>query len=375
VKGVKISPTPQQSYTWMRKPQEKLPTELTIDRIQQLLNAGNLSLLLIQASPEAWPGNFPQKDNQAFFPEELTCLAGEIHLDALKQQQSNAKAELYKALNLEQVPNGLQGRDKAARLLSEVSVHSSGLSIYGKTKLPWQDEKLSAPFQLVKLLPDLSPNNRQFRLTVERERLTDTERGDWSKAWKQLSTYLNPKNPLNGRSDTASLPTPNWVTLEIANPLDIPRLYWQISWTQAPDLKFLPDDINLLLSDQQPYDQKNPPTSIGWVLLSEISVIRRQNSDPSQELLEIVVNAGIEGKTNGKTLSYLCEETSGNWQESFTFSNLNVAFSPIEAPQFLRKHQELTAPERSDNDEAVSPAILWGFMPLENGWAQLPIPN
>ncbi|HAJ62161.1 MAG TPA: hypothetical protein DCP31_25395, partial [Cyanobacteria bacterium UBA8543] len=375
IRQVQISPTPQQSYYWNRESQEKLPTELTVDAIRQLLTKGQLSLLLVQANSEAWPADCPCRDDQAFFPNELICLAGEIHLDALKQQNNNAKTELFKALNLEQVANGLQGREGAARLLSEVSVHSSGLSIFGKTKLPWQEEKISAPFQVAKLLPDLAPNNRQFRLTLEKERLTETEQITWRKAWQQLSIYLNPKNPLNSSSEI-SVNTPNWVTLEITNPLDIPRLYWQIPiWKQTPELHFAPDDFSLLLSDQQPYDQQNPPTSLARFVLGDIAVKRQENSDPSQASLEIVVKAGSEGITTGQRLNYIYEKIAEQWHESFTFSDLKVAFNPIEVPQFLRKNQNLSVPEWLGEDEPIQPAVLWGFMPLENGWAQLPVPN
>ena len=67
-------------------------------------------------------------------------------------------------------------------------------------------------------------------------------------------------------------------------------------------------------------------------------------------------------------------------RKRLVLQNLTLAFDPVEVPRFLREQQGLPLPMRPDLDgdgdsEPIDPPVLWGFMPLEQGWFQLPIPN
>ncbi|NJR60056.1 MAG: LamG domain-containing protein [Cyanobacteria bacterium CRU_2_1] len=369
VKRVEINPRAQFSYVWQRDPQVKVPKPATPAQIQVAIANGSLSLLLVQADPEAWSGNFPS-GNQAFFPE-LTCLVGEIGLDGLTQEQNNARARLYTDLQLGRVTNPLQGREGAAHLLSEISVHGSGVSIYGQLQLPWEGTAIAAPFQVAKELPEVG-GARRFRLTLERNRLTSTEQKTWTTAWNRFSRYINPRNPLNGLLEPPDAPVPNWVTFEVTNPTIVPNLYWQIApWGTLPALHFASDDMALLFSDQPPYDQDNPPTSLGRLIPGEVRVDRVEGQ------LRVVarVGSGAGSGAASETIAYTGQAVEGSWQESFTLTNLTVAYSSIDTPRFLRERQQIPTPEWSRETGTVEPAVLWGFMPLENGWAQLPVPN
>ena len=78
---------------------------------------------------------------------------------------------------------------------------------------------------------------------------------------------------------------------------------------------------------------------------------------------------------------------SGPWTEALKCQHLNLHFDPVETPRQLRQNQALPTPEWSklileapdgsvtDLTQTVEPALLWGFMPLEDGWAQLPVLN
>ncbi|ASC70968.1 hypothetical protein XM38_019170 [Halomicronema hongdechloris C2206] len=46
-------------------------------------------------------------------------------------------------------------------------------------------------------------------------------------------------------------------------------------------------------------------------------------------------------------------------------------------PQVLRRQQGLAEPTWTSGEDAtpIEPPLLWGFMPLEDGWAQVPVPN
>jgi hypothetical protein len=298
------------------------------------------------------------------------------------QADQNAAQRLYQSLKLSP-PNPAKDpkpvdRTGAAGLPGAISVHSSGLSIYGRVSLPWQVPQISASFQLAKLLPDsenTTPGSRRFHLTIEVERLTNDEKEQLIQAWSNFSQYVNPKNPLNPELDSSE--TPTWVTLEVANPLAVPRLYWLIApWQENPaqfPLNFQRDEINILLSDRQPYDRQNPPTSLARITPDLASVMPISNNR-----LQVSVQAGANniGTTKG-TLRYTRENQNSQWQENFTLADTKVGFSPIETSQFLRDTQELPIPEWTGGKNAtpVTPAVLWGFMPLEEGWAQLPVPN
>ncbi|UCE04717.1 MAG: hypothetical protein JSW07_13960 [bacterium] len=278
VKNVHIMPgkSSDPTYTWKRKLTEKPPINISSKEIKNLLGTGHLSLLLLQANPSQW-----LKDENHL--PEFTCLDGEISLD-LFEPEGSAQEKIYQALNLEPADPG--PRSGAVALLGALSVHSSGLTIYGKAMLPWEEDRIAAPFQLARLLYDPaipSSENRhlRFRLTIELERLMDFEKISLKKAWQNLSNFLNPHHPLNTLEEPPE--TPTWVTLEIVDPRGLPRIYWQImDWQEEPGvlpLHFERGQINLLLSDQQPYDEERPASSIARIIPDDISIQPGENGE------------------------------------------------------------------------------------------------
>ncbi len=322
------------TYVWKRDSSEK-PLKPSLQEIKDLLGSGRLSLMLIQADPAQWSTHLP----------EFTCLNGNINLNALNPDDE-VLDKLYHALNLESAEPG--SRKGAAGLAGALSVHSSGLSIYGKIFLPWEKDRIAAPLQLTRLLPDpaipsLAERLPGFRLTIDLDRLTPDEKSGLTKAWKNLSTYLNPKHPLNRLSEPPK--TSNWVTFEITDPLNVPHIYWQIApWQEDPGILPLHverDEINVLLSDQQPYDKKRTPTSLGIIVPSDTSITPDQNGG-----VQISVQAGSASETpSGKIVYEAHVERNNPWQESFELSNIDVTFDPVETPRLLRNNQELPTPD------------------------------
>jgi len=352
----------EESYVWNRSANQA-PDDPSIEEIKTGLANGQLALLLVETDPESWPPNLSSAQ------PEFTCLAGEINLDAMKPV-NKARERLYRALTLSAPPE--VSPERAARLPGLLSVHSSGLSIYGQIKLPWQaDKPIQAPFQLARLLPDPGATPG-YRLTIESERLTPDEKQAVVTAWTNLSRFVNPDNPLTQAATGQPLQAPAWVTLEVANPEALPRLYWLASpWQATPqslDLHFERGEINILLSDRSPYQE---PTSLARATLDDVGIAEENNT------LTITVQSGQSptGEPQGKS-SYTAKTNSKGWEEAYTFNGLELAFSPIEAAQFLRTSQALPTPSWvQGSGKAVNPPILWGFMPLEDGWAQLPVPN
>lgn len=392
VQQVQITDTP---YGWERNPQVDIPTPQTPAQIQAAIQAGSLSLLLVQADPETWPQDFPDRRGETFFPE-LTCLVGEIYLgDSLANSDipdaliptSDTLTNLYSALQLSlPADNALQNRAGAAHLLSALAVHGSGLSIHGQIQLPWRSGAIAAPFQLAKQITDAGSG--PFRLTLERERLTPDEQQNWSAAWNEFSRYLNPLNPQNGSALPSPDTTPTWVTLEITDPSAVPNLFWTMAaWGETPVLNFDPNEINILLSDQSPYDQVNPPTSLGRLVPTWVTVGKLQSDQPDSPLRVLVdVNPNAARTSPAAAARALTTASRNNTveyrfnsaaitPEDLSLQNLTIALDPTATPQALRQSQQLPAPQWTETTGPIQSPLIWGFMPLEDGWAQLPIPN
>jgi hypothetical protein len=351
------------THSWTRASSESSSKAESYSEIRDLIRSGGLVLLLVESDDQA-------KDSDG--KRRYTCLAGEINLDRM-QPQGDAQERLFDALGLKPVDPG--ERSGPAGLSGQVSAHASGLSIFGQATLPWQEEPVAAPLQLTAYLP-----GRAIRLTIERERLTDREQRALIQAWRNLGAYINPGNPQYG-SPEASLPAPHWVTLEIANIGDVPHLYWEWDPTADPReaLHLRGDQLELLLSDQQLYDQSNPPTSLARVALNDI-LVEHQGEELHLKIMADSDQGRLGMTAGGGTLRYTYIQESEAPTENLELSTVDVAYDPIETPRFLRKNLDIPEPEwlgTTPDKPAVpiNPAVLWGFMPLEDGWAQLPVPN
>lgn len=382
---VRIQPIATQNpiYRWTRS--SAAPTLTTPTAMRTALGAGQAALLLLGVDPSLWP---PKASGKL---PTLTCLAGDIGLDALKPDKDGV-SKLYAALALDQpaaTDPKPQDRTGAARLVGAVSVHSSGVSLYGRITLPWEaaTNKLTGVFQLTRELVDTGTTSTPasvpptFRLTIELERLTSDETNALITAWGDLSRALNPRNSLHGPAFAQS-PAPRWVTLEIVNPLAAPHMFWTTTtWSeQSPHLvlQFAPGELNLLFSDQRPYDRDAPPTSLARYVPNTI-VVKRSGADLS-------ITLGAPGETTTNILDYKADfnTTQADWSENVTLTQLDLAFDPLETPQLLRTNLAMAAPRWQrptaqtatvQQPDVLDPAVLWGSMPLEDGWAQLPVPN
>lgn len=371
VTRVTISPTNSSAsqYVWKRsgnKPGGKLSPQA----IRAAISAGNASLLLLQAPSDGWP-EFSSGDLPTF-----TCLGGEIILDPM-QAQNSAIQKLYVALGIE--PAAITGRTGPARLLGALAVHAGGLSVFGRVRLLWDSAPVSAVFQLARVVPDPEPTPgtkvRGFRMTIEADRLTQSERVAIIDSWRRLNRYLNPNNPLN--SLVEPLPAPEWVTLELTNPLAVPRLLWEIApWQQEPGtrpISFAGDEFSVLLSDRQPYNLAAQPDTLARIT----PATARLAVDGANLRVDLKAGAPPAGSTG--TLSYQASRDNAVWSEEVTLAATTLAFDPNEAARRLRATLRVPEPSWSrlapDETQPLTPAVLWGFTPLDDGWAQLPLPN
>ena len=452
--------------------------ELT--RLRQELALGKLSLLLVEVAPDAW---------NLIDSLEFTCLGGEIDLQPLTSD-GNDLERLYAMLRL------ARSDPESPLLPRQVSLHASGLSIYGKTTLPWEAKtEFTAPFQLARVV-EKGEGTRDFRLTVELERLLEEERSALIKVTRNLNAAINPADPRTAPSRDAV--APRWVTLGIVQPGEVLRFARIFDFEEGEDLfQIERGQLELTISDQQPSDQQYPPTSLAHLLLPAVElvlkpggkelkivvseggqpvglianipdilfdfgrdelrkagkevllgiseVLKRRpelkvqinghtdsigserfnqglserraaavekflvgsgNLDPDRitrqgfgELRPIASNETPEGRQKNRRVEIVVsDESSGagtlfyhakrnelpSWREDVTLVDISLAFSPIEIPRLLRDAQDLPAPiwirpSPEDEKKVLRPQmevpLLYGYFPLEDGLAILPVPN
>ncbi|MGD8627051.1 MAG: hypothetical protein PVJ34_21125, partial [Anaerolineae bacterium] len=325
------------------------PAPVGDDRLRGRLASGKWVLLLVEAGPGS----------------DYTCLGGEIDLDKLRAK-SRALARLYRALDLA----AAQPSAQHPLVRSRLTAHASGLSVYGQASLPWQSGAVAAPFLLTRTLQNtVSGEIAGARLALESERLDGEERAVWQTAWQRLARHLDP--------DATG---PQWVDLALADPRRVPRLFWDWDPARAeqPLLRLPGDHFVLLLSDRPhqahgTQDVARPPASLARVVLHSVSV------QPRADGLHIAAETqppDTPPTTPAGTLRYHYSAVGSGQpsEEEIKIRGLALAYDPVETARRLRKDQALPEPEWQGT-APLEPALLWGYLPLEDGWLQLPVPN
>lgn len=337
------------TLSWTRAATSRSAIDLSEEEIRAALKSGALSLLMLGADPARLAAGRVDTSYR--------CVSGTIDLNSM-QPQGQSVAELRRSVIGEPVLNSR----------AQLAVNASGLVIRDQVKLPWDRvNSFAAPFLLSKSLST-------FRLALDVEHLLDAERKALLQAWLELSSFLNPKSPLNSRPSAAEVP--QWMTLEIASPRSLPRFFreWtEEPWRQvnalAPSFAFAEGQFHLLLTDQQPDDSRTPPESLARLSPQRVSL--RRESAP--ERLVVEVNQPLAGAVG---LRYKATRTAtGPFTETFTLADATLAYDPVETARALRGFAQLPTPQWERNTQPLEAPLLWGFMPLEDGWAQLPVAN
>ncbi len=356
VRSVAVAPAAGFTYRWQRAG-DTLPDVKSAAALQAAIRTGSAALLVLRGDP----------DQVARGELVFECLNGEISLDSL-QPQGNALVNLYRAVGLQQA--GAPVPDFAQRRAA--SVHASGVSLYARIQLPWEAQPLALPIQIARQFP--TADRPDFRLSLETDRLTAGEEDQVARAWRRLSGYVNPKHPLNEKPASPLALTPIWLTLELTNPRSAPRFFTEIdTWKvegAITDLQVETGEISLLISDQQPYDSANPAVSLARVQ-SKQTLIRKAGAN-----LQVTVQAKSDNPAGKGAIQYTWERASK--REDLTLQGFEVGFDPVQTAGLLRQQQDRLAPEwlpDLDQPEPLAEPLLWGFLPLEDGWVELPFLN
>jgi len=306
--------------------------------------AGHESLLLLRSQGKE--GTTPT----------FRCLNGYITLIG----NANELTPLHQKLALQAPDPG--PRAGKAELPGSLSAHSSGLSIFGSINLPWETERLNASFLLAEEIRE--GEEAAYRLTVEAERLTPAEHAAWVASWQRLQKMIDPTHPLNAPPQ----PGPRWASLELAGLDDVPDIYWK-----APDgtqkLFFNKGAARLYLTDQSVYDEKDgAPATIARLLPGNMRIEEEAGN------MRLLFGEKQEAANVRELIRY--QAGGDGWAEAYTFSNLSLAYDPVQTARRLRQDQGMPSPElNTAPSEKIEPPVIWGYMPLEDGWAQLPFLN
>lgn len=346
-------------WTFPALAEADVPT--TAKTLRDAVEDNKLALLLLQTEPALWQAG------QNALPESF-CTAGEISF-ALAVPQEGA-AQLGHLQDPLDVLNFSEGG-------GVVAVGSSGITLHGTTRLPWQwEDHLEGFFQLAPVWPTINEGEANYLLELDRERLTQDQRKAIHKIWSNFGALLTPPNE----------PRPAWVTLATPAREEIPRLTWPLriagGQVEHQDVQLDAAAFNLFLSDQSPGESDNPITSLADVQLRLVTA--RQEGG----YVTIRTFAGSESGEGAAELeltahrqSRLSLEGGSTWEENVHLRGADLAYHPILTAAKIRQDQQLPTPDwvvdvlDPERTLPLTLPLLWGYMPLEDGWAQIPIPN
>jgi hypothetical protein len=382
VSRVRIMPVPGRTARWTRG-EESPPILETEEQLRAAVATGRASLLLIQVHPE----NIATGAAGPF-----TCVGGEIVLHTVQPPDGVEPLGTLEGFGALWADCGLAGVDQCR-------VHVSGLSVHAATAVPWETNPLTAWFMLSVDLPHAAERSEdRYHLTLEHERMSAVELTALRQAWQNLSRFANPRHPHNDIAGGVAVQTPGWVTFEFVEPRAAPNFFWTLAgWGAGAPVRrlcFDTSEVTVLLTDQQPYPGAGEPapTSLAQIIPYSASIERVDD-----DTLRVTMAAGETGQAVSP-----CETLHYAWlrrqqAEGIQCDQLLVAFDPVQTATFLRSIQNQAAPGLRRDEEGdiigrpfkpeqplrmqdydvplLDPPLLWGFMPLEDGWAQLPFLN
>ncbi len=298
------------------------------DRGQSLANP---SLLLLQAPPEAWGVS----GTNLQIPD-CTCIGGEIALDLLEADDDNWQQHF---------PN-LTDAD-------HIVLHGSGLSLAGAAKLDWEDAPLPGLFHITLPFP-AAPGT--LRVTLDRERMSAGMLSGFAAAFQRLAKDLLPALPER----------PSWAGLELSQTA-VPKFHWLVTpLTKKAVFTLERDETQLLLSDQALDEEGVLPRSLSRSAPVEVAITRAGNQ------LQLKLNSGVPPANVAGKFVYAASRAANTWMETVTLTDIVAGYDALAVAGQLRLRDGLAEP---DALSAVTPPLLWGFAPLEDGWAQLPFLN
>ncbi|MBN1482637.1 hypothetical protein EH223_11515 [candidate division KSB1 bacterium] len=352
-----------ETIEWKR-PIASAADEIYLQAEQHLKN-GRLSLLLLRSG----------ENEQLTISPEFYCLNGHIVIDSgTTSIEDSAYGTLCRILHVDSIEMDID-RETDKKLLGRLTLHSAGAFIFSTARFPWSKFRPSAPLLLTQEFDDQSVDG-SYRLTLDNDRLTNVELHQLKDIWSSLHRYINPKLFTDQGSVTTA--GAKWVTLEMSNTDIIPAFYWRVNKEQNLNsentLFFASDQFNVIFCDQNPYTDGVLPSSIARIIPTFISIQKGETTSGVDSL--IVKSVAGEKNTLNSSMSYIADEKKGT--EEFKINDIQLAYNAVQLARELRDLYAIETPRWTnlgEKSEPLSDPLLWSFMPLQDGWAQLPVAN
>lgn len=312
------------------------------------------SVLLLQANPADWKSNkFPP----------CVCIAGEIDLTGFK-----IKDERWENL----FPTDLKPEN--------IVVHSSGFSFRGQARVPWS-EKGKRIDSLIWASPMFSPPTAAaapiLRLKTDFEAM-NADRQKWQKSFaeyqagfQELSEIFSQELKFN--EEDLEKVWQRWLTLDLINKTGIPEFHWEHNPLKPKEeiLKLKRGEVQVLLADQPPGERDVSARSLMTV---NIEAVFTTNAAETEMTVSFDDGLNASELNDQSLFDYNLSYTPNKEpQENVSLKDFKAEYDAIETATILRRQHSLPMPDASVG--VVEPALLCGYMPLADGWAQLPVMN
>lgn len=331
------------------------------------------ALLLLQTEPENWRQGI--SPNQSLKIPDCVCLGGEIDLSLLATgDEARLKEKIKQATKINQTVNSQVENAEGFKLAS------SGMAFVGDCRFEWQqdDRTINAPFWATPFYSGgeiSSPAQNPLYLALDRE-LMNSERKKWNESLERLNGRFQELAGLLRQKFSAADARIYWANLEPTSQTGVPQFHWKISASENQTiLNFERGEWQIVIADQAPGEADVTPRSI--LTLTPKLKVKKTAESSIVVSFEDRPEPTAAGQENGKLrLTAVKNFQSARWSETIEISEVTTEYESLSAAGTLRRQYGLTA-TTDDGVEAHSaePEILWGFMPLADGWAQLPLLN
>ncbi|HEX6373924.1 MAG TPA: OmpA family protein [Longimicrobium sp.] len=256
----------------------------------------------------------------------------------------------------------------------------AGLGFEARVRFPWQDAPVAARW-VVSPARGASGEVPAWRMAPDRAALDSDERAALRAAFAVLASALQPDLP---RASGAAEPRPRWVSLELAAGDDgIPEFFWQpVKWTGSGAARRLEWELVFERTATR-LVVESAGTAAAPVATVGVRARTRPGRDPGTPLRLAVDarSAAPAAPGDRSTAAYEAKRAGSGWTEEWTMRGVDTGLDALETAAWLRLRQGRATPaaRRRESGAGAEPPFeappLWGFAPLEDGWAQLPFLN
>jgi hypothetical protein len=305
------------------------------------------------------------------------CLAGDIPLDRIDPSPDNPSnwARLFFGAALENV--------------TAAHATASGLVVEADGVLPWQDERVHGAY--LATYPFATDQSGALsigtagtaweigalRVEPDRQRWSQPQRADLLAALKRFTKVLRPRPALLGAQ-----PREPWVMLEPAADATIdtlPYLHWRLTGngpgTPAVQAAFEPAEMRLVITGQDGRPRAGSAGGISELTAAVDVSIALQSGNMVLELRH-PNDPAVPLPPDLSRFIYEAAEASGRWGERWRLEGDHpLTLDALALAANLRAQHGVPEPRVVGTNEPIKPAVLWGALATNEGWAQLPFLN